>query len=163
MHQAIAPAGPKGKPPLRPCPDDFRVIFVEKGRDSCEAWYRVSRRVVNRWLEECGKDELIARRAAFVASQRKAGRWLTRQTAMVAVRAVKVAPRQGPIRDRRKISPIIARHAAQYLRIVRNGGFIVSMAQTGDWFVGTKRLSAAQMVNLAVSKGFDPKGAHNGS
>lgn len=148
---------PKGRPPLRKCPDDFDVIFVEQGRLGCEAWYRARRDTITRWMVEKGKDRLIKARAAYVAHQRANGQWLTRSSKMVETRIVSRAPaRTQPTRDRRKVSPTVARHAAQWLRVIRNGGFIVSMAQNGDWRVGTKLLSAAQLLDLAVSKGFDP-------
>lgn len=158
LMAAIVPPSspiPKGKAPLRARPDDFEVIFVEQGRERCESWYRARKTTINRWLEECGKVELINRRAAFVASQRAAGKWLTRQTCMVEVRVItSQAPRSQPIRDRRKVSPTIARHAAQFLRVARNGGWIVSPSTNGEWFVGCRRLSSAQLVDLARSKGF---------
>lgn len=157
MHQAIAASSePKGKAPLRQCPSDFDVIFVEKGREACESWYRARKTTVTRWLVERGKDRLVTERAAYVASQRKAGRWITRSTCMTAVRVVK-ASRPQPVRDRRRVSLTLARHAAQFLRISRNGGFTISIAGDNDWWVGSRRLSAAQLVDLAVGKGFDAR------
>jgi hypothetical protein len=50
----------------RPCPDDFDVILVEQGRLECERWYRARRTTVSWWLEQRGKDRLLAARAAFV-------------------------------------------------------------------------------------------------
>jgi hypothetical protein len=66
------------------------------------------------------------------------------------------------VRDRRRVSFTLARHAAQHLRIVRSGGFIVSPTGDGDWWVGTRRMSAAQLVDLAVGKGFDRAAALQG-
>lgn len=145
----------KGRPPLRNVPDDFDVIFVEIGRQGCEAWYRAHKRTVTRWLIERGKAKLIKARAAFVKHQRSQGKWLTRSTCMVQHRATGLATHAQPVRDRRMVSGILARHAAQHLRIIRHGGFIVSQATNGDWRVGTRSLSAAQLVDLASSKGFD--------
>lgn len=150
-------SGPKGRPPLRPCPDDFDVIFIEQGRDSCEPWYRASKKTVSRWLEERGKARLIAARKDYVSHQRSKGEWITRQTRMVTHQEARARPAAAPIRDRRKVSFIVARHAAQHLRVVRNGGFIVSPTGEGDWWIGSRRLSAAQMLDLAQSKGFDDK------
>lgn len=144
----------KGRPPLRACPADFDVIFVEQGRLGCEAWYRASRTTVNRWMAERGHKRLIEARAAFVAHQRARGEWMTRSTRLVEVRVRKTQGLQA-VRDRRFVNPNLARHAAQHLRIIRNGGFIVSPTPQGDWWVGSRRLSAAQMVDLACSKGFD--------
>lgn len=147
---------PKGRPPLRKCPDDFDVIFVEQGRVGCEPWYRARRTTIDRWLEERGKDRLLAARAAYVAHQRANGQWITRSTRLVEIRATGQTPRLQAIRDRRKVNPTVARHAAQFLRITRNGRYIVSVAQNGDWWVGRRRLSAAQLLDFAVSRGFDP-------
>lgn len=145
----------KGRPPPRRCPDDFDVMFVEQGRLGCEAWYRARRGTVTRWLVERGKDRLIKARAGYVKHQRATGKWLTRQSRLVDHRPARPAVRGLPIRDRRKVSFTLARHAAQYLRIVRHGGHIVSPTPDGDWWVGSRRLSAAQMLDLACSKGFD--------
>ncbi|MGJ0508912.1 MAG: hypothetical protein ACR652_17650 [Methylocystis sp.] len=156
-------SGLKGKPPPRPVPDDFDVIFIEQGRDQCESWYRASKRTVNRWLDERGKERLIAARADYVKHQRGNGRWITRSTRMVEHREIRaLSVRAAPIRDRRKVSFTVARHAAQYLRIRRNGGWIVSPAGKDEWWLGTRRVSAAQMVDLAKSKGFDAVAALQG-
>jgi hypothetical protein len=145
----------KGRPPPRPVPDDFDVIFVEQGRDGCEGWYRAHKTTVTRWLEERGKARLIKARANFVKHQRGQGKWITRSTKLVEHRDTGSIRRSAPIKDKRRVSFTLARHAAQHLRIVRNGGFIVSPAGDGEWWVGSKRLSAAQMVDFAESKGFE--------
>lgn len=149
--------GPKGRPPLRKCPDDFDIMFVEQGRLGCEAWYRASRMTVNRWMTERGAQKLIDKRAAYVAHLRAKGEWMTRSTRLVVVRAAPSINRSQPVRDRRKVSFTLTRHAAQYLRINRNGGWIVSPTPQGDWWIGSRRYSAAQLVDLACSKGFDRK------
>jgi hypothetical protein len=154
---ASSRSGLKGPPPLRPCPDDFDVIFVEQGRVGCESWYRARRSTINRWLEERGKKRLIDARAAFVAHQRANGRWLTRSSRLVECRAPKPQRATGTIRDKRKVPVLVARHAAQFLRVNRNGGYIVSPTPTGDWWVGSRRLSPAQMLDLARGRGFDDK------
>jgi hypothetical protein len=143
---------PKGRPPLRRCPDDFSVIFVEQGRVGCEAWYRARRDTVTRWMVEQGKERLIKARAAFVAHQRANGNWMTRQTPLVTHHEVRKVTLASPIRDRRRVNLIMARHAAQHLRIVRNGGFIVSPTPDGNWWVGSRRMSPAQMLDLAMSR-----------
>lgn len=147
-------ANPKGRPAIRKCPDDFDVIFVEQGRDGCVDWYRAHKLTVTRWLEDRGKARLIEARAAFVSHQRKNGKWMTRSSNLVEVRK-SLPTRLEAIRDPRKVNPTLARHAAQHLRIIRHGGFIVSIASNGDWRVGTRLLSAAQLVDFAVAKGFD--------
>jgi len=155
MATAVLKLEPKGRPPLRQCPDDFDVIFIEVGRLGCEAWYRARRSTINRWLIERGKERLIKLRSDYVRHQRSQGNWLTRSSCMVEHRIIGPASRSSPVRDRREVSPNLARHAAQHLRVIRNGGFIVSPTPQGDWWVGSKRLSAAQMVELACRKGFD--------
>jgi hypothetical protein len=158
LMAAIRPSAmpPKGRPPLRKCPDDFDVIFVEQGRVGCEAWYRARRDTINRWLGDRGKQRLIDARAAFVAHQRANGQWITRSTRLVETRPTGQTPRLQAIRDRRTVNPVVVRHAAQFLRVTRNGGYIVSQAQNGDWWVGSRRLSAAQMLDQAIGRGFDP-------
>jgi hypothetical protein len=58
-------------PRRRRCPDDFEIVFVEKGRVECEAWYRTSRRTVSRWLKERVKTRLVAERGRFWRYLRK--------------------------------------------------------------------------------------------
>ncbi len=147
--------------PIRTRPDDFEVVFVEQGRLECEAWYRVRRTTVTRWLEESGKDRLIAKRAAYVKHRRDNGTWLTRASSLVEHRDVsRPAPARAAVTDRRRVSPGVARRAAHYLRCVRNGGWIISLAGDGNWRVGTRLRSAAELVDLAVAKGFDRRAAN---
>lgn len=48
--------------PYRPCPPDFRERFLEMGWDGIDEHYRTNWRVIRRWVEECGGDELRAER-----------------------------------------------------------------------------------------------------
>src|SRR5690242_19228672 len=105
-----AQSGLKGRPPLRKCPDDFDVIFVEQGRLGCEAWYRARRDTVTRWLEERGKVKLIRKRADFVAHQRANGQWLTRSSRLVEHREIGRPSRLEAIRDKRTVSVTLARN-----------------------------------------------------
>lgn len=146
--------------PLRPCPEDFDVIFVEQGRLACESWYRCRRTTVDRWLEERGKARLIEQRAAFVASKRKAGEWLTRASSLVERREVKPTSVPARVIDRRRVAPHLARAAARHLRIIRHGGWIVSPVGDGTWRLGTRHVSAAELVDFAERKGFDRKTAN---
>ena len=140
---------------LRPCPDDFDVIFVEQGRLACESWYRCRRTTVNRWLEERGKQRLIRARADYVASKRKAGEWITRASSLVKRHSLVRQTVRQRINDRRRVPNSLARAAARHLRISRHGGWIVSPAADGEWFLGTRRVSAAELVDFAKRKGFD--------
>jgi hypothetical protein len=155
MLMASNPRELKGRTPLRRCPDDFDVIFVEQGRIGCECWYRARRSTVTRWLEERGKEALIARRAAYVKHLRSEGQWFTRSSKLIEPHRVRPVQIRAAINDRREVNPTLARHAAQHLRIIRNGGFIVSPTPDGEWWVGSRRISAAQMLDLACAKGFD--------
>lgn len=148
---------PAGRKPPRECPGDFEARFVELGRFDCEEHYRARRDTITRWLLESGKSRLIKARAAFVAQQRAKGEWLTRSTRLIEHHEVKRPSIREAIRDRRKVNVIVARHAAQFLRIRRYGGMIVSPAGDGEWWVGSRRLSAAQMLDEARSRGFDDK------
>lgn len=132
-------------------------MFVQIGRVDCEEHYHARRSTIDRWLAECGKQRLIRARAAFVAQQRSKGEWITRQTRLVEHREIKRPSARETIRDKRKVNVLVARHAAQFLRVVRNGGFIVSPSGDGCWWVGSRRLSAAQMVDFAKGKGFQDK------
>lgn len=125
----------------RPRPADFEVIFVEQGRVECEAWYGASRITVNRWLIEAGKRRLIELRAAFVKHQRN-----------VAPKPKECDP---PAAEGRPVPAEVARLAADFLRIPRNGGWLISATGEGDWWVGQTRRSTADMVDLATKKGFD--------
>jgi hypothetical protein len=146
---------PKGPPPPRACPEDFEVIFVEIGRLACETWFHASRTTITRWLKEKGMNRLIRRRADFVAHKRAQGEWITRQTRMVneRPRPRREAPVMAKARDR--IPPALARQAAHFLRIRRHGGWIVSPAGDGMWWLGARKCSAAQMVEIAEARGFD--------
>lgn len=130
-------------------PDDFEVIFVEQGRLECEAWYRCRRTTVDRWLEEAGKARLIAKRAAFVKQQRE------RRRAAKSPR--KTVARE--LRDNRRCPPALARKAAHFLRCVRNGGWVCTPATDDTWLVGTRRRSPAELVDMAVQRGFDRRAA----
>jgi hypothetical protein len=150
------PTEPTRKP-TRECPSDFDAMFVSLGRFDCEEYYRARRDTITRWLTECGKVRLIKARATYVSEQRAKGEWLTRGTNLIAHRKINIVSIRQSIRDNREVSDAIARHAAQHLRIMRNGGMIVSPAGNGEWWVGTRRLSAAQMLDLARGRGFDDR------
>jgi hypothetical protein len=140
---------PKGRPPQRACPIDFDVIFVEIGRLDCENWYRASRITVNRWLDERGKARLINLRAAFVRHQRDAERPVRKPRILL-----------NPNEDRRFLAAPLAKLAADYLRIIRNGGWRISLTPEGDWWVGSARRTSAEMLEMAVARGFDVERAN---
>lgn len=137
----------------RPVPDDFAIIFVEQGRLACEAWYRARRTTVNRWLDESGKRDLIGKRAAYVRSLRRQGKWITRATNMVEKRKAP-KPSQHRIKDSRKIDPELATAAANFLRCVRNGGWRIVDQGDGTFVVGIRVRTGAELLELAMRKGF---------
>lgn len=139
----------KGRPPPRSCPDDFDIIFVEVGRLDCENWYRASRRTINRWLNERGKVRLINLRAAYI-------RHLRNQAA-----AAKLGPkRPEPLVIAQAFDQDLARLAAEFLRYSRNGGWAVSQTSSGLWRVGITVKTVAELLDMAVRKGFDVERAN---
>lgn len=51
--------------PYRPCPADFRAVFLVMGQSKeIEEHYRTNWRVIRRWIEEAGGDALRAERYA---------------------------------------------------------------------------------------------------
>lgn len=128
----------------RQCPPDFDVVFVEQGRLECEAWYRARRTTITRWLEERGKARLIKARAAFVKHQR-------------SIKRVGNGKANGEVHaaDRRKVDPKLVEIASRFLQSPRGGGWVVYLCDYGQWMLGTKRRSPADLVDLAVRKGFD--------
>jgi hypothetical protein len=129
----------------RQCPGDFTDKFVELGRLECQEHYEAGRNTITRWLEESGKDELILRRKLHVREKRRAGitRAEVRQILNVAF----------PVPTKR-VSPILASQAARFLQKNRNGGWIVTRAPGGMWWVGSRKRTAAELVDLAKAKGF---------
>jgi len=140
----------------RPVPQDFEVIFVEKGRLECETWYRARRTTITRWLEECGKDRLIDRRASYVRSLRRQGKWITRSTDMVDRRVPRKTVAQR-IKDERRARPQMARLAAEHLR--KSDKWVIVRVSNNEWIVGTRRRSSAEVIEMAERKGFDQKAA----
>lgn len=50
--------------PYRPAPADFREVFIRLGwGGGIEEHYRTNYRIIARWIEECGGDQLRAERA----------------------------------------------------------------------------------------------------
>lgn len=131
----------------RPCPVDFEVVFIEQGRLECEAWFRARRTTVTRWLEECGKANLLARRAAFVRHQR-----------LMAKGATKAKPAEQIRADRRKLDPRLVELAIVHLQRRENGGWVIVPNCIG-FIVGTRRRSAIEVMELAERKGFNRRRA----
>lgn len=146
-----------GLPTSLPCPSDFRETFVRIGRIACEEHYRVGRHTVNRWLEECGKDRLIAERSALVFQ-----RDFDRRDRLTRQELARALSHAFPVQDHRFVDPEVAAAAAHFLRAKRNGGWIVSRTLDGDWLVGLRRRSSADLLDMAIGKGFDPASVTGG-
>jgi hypothetical protein len=157
-----------------PVPADFDEQFVRLGRLQCETHYRVGRNVINAWLRRSGKTRLLALRAEEAAKQGHVGpnavsrygretvdSWRAEGGKLTRAEVGKILDQAIPV-SRNRIGFTLARRAAHYLRIVRNGGFIVSPAGNDMWWVGTKRITAEAMVELAKAKGFDPNLSERG-
>ncbi len=141
----------------RHVPEGFETFYIERGRLACEEHFKAARVLVNAWMRECGKQRLIRARADYVAQKREESEWITRSSSLTTHREIKRPTIRETISDRRKVSFMVARCAAHHLRINRNGGMIVSPAGDNEWWVGTRRLSAAQVLDLARERGFDDK------
>lgn len=125
----------------RQVPDDFRIIFVEQGRLACETHYRASRITVNRWLVQSGKKALIDERADFVKHQRSMAHAPARQAEQAVAEIDTYLP--------------VAKMAADFLRIRRNGGWMISACETGGWRVGTVHRTSEALIEMAERQGFD--------
>jgi hypothetical protein len=61
--------------PYRPLPGDFRDVYLRLGQDrAIEEHYRTNWRVIRRWIEESGGDELREQRARITGSALKPAR-----------------------------------------------------------------------------------------
>lgn len=64
--------------PYRPAPADFREVYLRMGWDGIADHYRTNWRVIRRWIQECGGDELREARARVsgrpTAPQRRSGK-----------------------------------------------------------------------------------------
>jgi hypothetical protein len=130
-----------------PCPADFEERFITIGRLQCEEYYQVGRLRINDWLKERGEDRLIAARANYVREQRSSKARERRMKREVGFILKQTYPVRGP-------SLTLVREAAHFLRMVRNGGWIVSPAPNGMWFVDRRKLTADELVKMAAAKGF---------
>lgn len=150
MSIGMATGGKGGKAlswQSRPCPDDFDIIFVELGRLECEAHYRARRTTITRWLEERGKKKLLKRRAEFVKYQRqlKRGKGRTNGSAQPQCK--------------RRVDPKLVEIAARFLQSRPGGNWVVYTLESGLWMVGTHKRSPAEVIDIALRKGWDKRRA----
>ena len=80
--------------PYRPVPRDFREVYIRMGWDGIEDHYNTNWRVIRRWIELNGREELIRARRDYVASQQMA-RKLRRKRYVIGRTLTAVKPRNG--------------------------------------------------------------------
>lgn len=147
MSIGMATGGKKKSWQSRDCPDDFEIIFVELGRLECEAHYRARRTTITRWLEERGKKKLLRQRADFVKYQRQLKRGKGKPNGSA-----------DPL-CKRKVDPKLVDIASRFLQSPKGGGWVVYSITASAWMVGTHRRSPAEVIEIAVRKGFDKRRA----
>lgn len=128
----------------KPVPDDFEIIFVEKGRPACEPHYGASRITISRWMHQTGYSRLIRERANFVKYQRD------------QQRAAEEAHQ--PVTSEIDSFLSVATMAADFLRTNRYGGWRISRQASG-WIVGTVHRSSEELIAMAEKQGFDREAA----
>jgi hypothetical protein len=129
-------------------PPDFDEVFVKIGRVACEDHYEAGRSVIDSWLRQRGKKRLIEARAVHVR-EHHAKRINREDMGCILSRAY-------PIEQEPEVDPLVAEQAAQFMRMVRNGGWPVSRHPDGLWTVGTSRKTPAELIAIATRKGFTP-------
>lgn len=128
-----------------PVPDDFEIVFVQKGRIACEQfWGGRSRITISRWLHQSGYSRLISERANFVKYQRDQQRAAEEAHKPVTSEADRFLP--------------VATMAADFLRTNRYGGWRISRQASG-WIVGTVHRSSEELIAMAERQGFDREAA----
>jgi hypothetical protein len=142
LSEAFAFVG--GIPSRHKCPDNFEIIFREKGRVACETEFNASRLTVNLWLIQRGKRRLLDERAAFVRFERD-------QAAETSSPAASQYILEDGVDD-----PMFAlgARAANFLRISRYGGWTITQA-SGGWRVGTVFKTSDEVIAMAERQGFD--------
>ena len=60
--------------PYRACPPDFRETYIRLGWETIVEHYSANWRIIARWIDETGREELTAARAEYVRAHGK--RWL---------------------------------------------------------------------------------------
>ena len=54
----------------RPMPRDFYERWPQVGWSAAEATWRANGRSIARWIDRCGRDLMVKRRAEYLAAQR---------------------------------------------------------------------------------------------
>lgn len=132
----------------RPVPDDFEIVFIERGRLECESYFRARRTTITRWLTESGKAKLLRRRAEFVRAQRR-----------MNGKGGKAKTGSGSASYSDKTCPKLAEMAARHLQSPSGGGWVIYPHDEGGFVIGTMRKTAGEIVKMAQKKGFDRRRA----
>jgi len=138
---------------LRQKPDDFEVVFTERGRLECESYFRAGRNTITRWLKESGKAKLLKARRAFVKAHRDY-EVQERHRRRDEAKAREAKERRAHI-EVEIIDPEILSLAARYLQMKQNGSWVVYELECGLWMVGTVRRTPGELIDKAKAKGFD--------
>lgn len=77
--------------PYRKKPDNFREVYIRMGWDGIEEELNANWRCIRRWIDEEGREELAAARAAHVAEKRQRARRYVLGRTMTAVQPRPVA------------------------------------------------------------------------
>lgn len=136
---------------LIPVPGDFRAVYIELGKDRLEGYYGVRKTTVLRWLSDLDEGLLKRKRRSFVKTDREKHSTHSRAKSFVALVAKQ---------DRHPVEPELAHMAADFLRCVRNGGWMISRTKLGDWLVGISIKSSRELLEMAERKGFDVRAAN---
>lgn len=132
----------------REVPPDFEATFIRIGRLACKEHYQAGQIQITEWLEATGKLRLIEKRAEYVRNRRRAN---------AKARSMKrILDRAFPVPETRRATYAIASRAARHLQCVRNGGWRVSPAGDGKWWVGCRKRTHAELIAMAKKAGFDP-------
>lgn len=124
---------------VRVCPANFAEVFIRGGWSAVRAEFGLNSRTERRCLEECGADELLAKRREHVAKVRKLRKAAQR-------RHEKPEPVQ-PVPDS-------VREAIAFLRSRDGGGWLITATGVGDYFFGAIRITASELLARAERKGF---------
>lgn len=127
-------------------PDEFEVVFIERGRLECETYFRAGRNTITRWLEESGKARLIRKRKQYVKSR-------------AALEREARTPQKATPPPAAREDPEIAALAARHLQRKQAGSWVVYEIEAGWWMVGTVKRTEREMIAKAERKGFSVKRA----
>ena len=119
---------------LKPMPVDFEEVFIRTGWRGIEEAYGARTGVNKRWVREAGEDELKRKRKSFLNR----------------LRNVRVsAQHRHEAREPAQPVSIEVQEAIQFLRSREGGAWLITATGTGDYWFGSTRKSAAEIVERA--------------